>query len=162
MGKKWVARLAPVWSVALGWAAIDQIVKVWALGALWAAEREIIPGVLWFNLARNSGAAFGLFPRGQFLFILVALLLIGVGIWAPLVMGGRRWSVGRIGLGLLVGGGIGNLIDRVFRGGEVVDFIDFRFWPVFNVADTGIVAGTTLVFLYLITSLLRPGEAKPE
>jgi signal peptidase II len=161
VGGKRIAELLPVWSVALGWALIDQIVKVWALGALRASEREIIPSVLWLNLTRNPGAAFGLFPHGQVFFILVAVFLMGVGVWAPLVMGGRRWDTGRLGLGLLVGGGLGNLIDRVFRGGEVVDFIDFRFWPVFNVADMGIVTGTVLVFIYLAGSILRPGEDGP-
>lgn len=157
-----LARLGVVWAVALGWLVLDQVVKIWALGALWAGERLVIPGVLWFNLARNPGAAFGLFPRGQVFFIGVTVLLIGVGVWAPLVMDAKRWSLGHIGLGVLVGGGIGNLVDRVFRGGQVVDFIDFRFWPVFNLADTGIVVGTALVFIYLASSLFRPGGAKPE
>ncbi len=157
-----LAGLIPVWAVALGWVVLDQVVKAWALGALWAGQREVIPGVLWFNLTRNPGAAFGLFPRGQAFFIGVNVLLVGVGVWVPLVMGAKRWSLGHIGLGLLLGGGIGNLVDRVFREGQVVDFIDFRFWPVFNFADIGIVVGTAIVLIYLASSLLRPGGAKPE
>ncbi len=157
-----LASLAVVWGIALGWLVLDQLVKLWALGSLWAGEREIVPGVLWFNLIRNPGAAFGLFPRGQVYLVAVNLLLMGVGVWAPLVMDAKRWSLGHIGLGLLVGGGIGNLVDRVFRGGQVVDFIDFRFWPVFNLADMGIVIGTGLVFLYLAAGLLRPGAAEAD
>ncbi len=162
-GKAWLARLPGgakrllvVWVTALLWLAIDQIVKVWALNTLWAGEVEVIPGILWFNLTRNPGAAFGLFPRGQAFLIGVSVLLIGVGVFAPLVMGGRRISLGTLGLGLLVGGGVGNFVDRIFRGGQVVDFVDFRVWPVFNVADMGIVMGTALVFLYLVAGLLRP------
>lgn len=156
------ARLAVVWGIALAWVVIDQIVKVWVLRALWAGDRVVIPGVLWFNLVRNPGAAFGLFPRGQVFVIATSVLLVGVGLWAPLVMGAKRWSLGHIGLGLLVGGGLGNLVDRLFRGGLVVDFIDTRIWPVFNVADIGIVVGTGLVILYLAYSLLRPGGAAPK
>lgn len=155
------ARLCVVWGTALVWTALDQVVKQWALTALWSGEREVISGFLWFNLVRNPGAAFGLFPGGKGFFVAIGVLLIGVGVWAPLVMGGKRFNLGLVGLGVLVGGGVGNLMDRLFRGGQVVDFIDFRFWPIFNFADMGIVIGTGLVFVYLVRNLFRP-EAKAK
>jgi signal peptidase II len=158
---EFAARLCGVWGTALVWTALDQLVKQWALTALWSGEREVIAGVLWFNLVRNPGAAFGLFPGGKGFFVAIGVLLIGVGVWAPLVMGGKRLSLGVMGLGVLVGGGVGNLMDRLFRGGQVVDFIDFRFWPIFNFADMGIVIGTGLVFIYLVRNLFRP-EAKAK
>jgi len=148
--------LGAVWAVALAWCLVDLLTKEWALRTLWAGEKEVIPGVLWFNLVRNPGAAFGLLPQGQPFFIATAVLLIGVGVWAPLAVGGRGFGPGHLGLGLLVGGGLGNLVDRAFREGLVVDFIDFRVWPVFNLADTGIVVGTCLVLFYLLRSLVRP------
>lgn len=153
------ARLGIVWGVALAWFGADLATKAWALRFLVHGEREVVPGVLWFNLVRNPGAAFGLFPRGQVVFMVVTVLLLGVGVWAPLVLEGRGRgvSLGHVGLGILVGGGLGNLFDRVFRAGLVVDFIDFRFWPIFNLADTGIVVGTALVFICLVWGLLRPG-----
>lgn len=153
------ARLGTVWGVALAWFGADLLTKTWALRVLAYGEREIVPGVLWFNLVRNPGAAFGLFPRGQLVFTVVTVLLVGVGVWAPLALEGRGRGagLGHVGLGILVGGGLGNLFDRVFRGGLVVDFIDFRVWPIFNLADTGIVVGTVLVFIYLVWGLLRPG-----
>lgn len=154
-------RLCVVWGTALVWTALDQLVKQWALSALWSGEREVISGLLWFNLVRNPGAAFGLFPGGKGFFVAIGVLLIGVGVWAPLVMGGKRFNLGLVGLGVLVGGGVGNLMDRLFRGGQVVDFIDFRFWPIFNFADMGIVIGTGLVFVYLVRNLFRP-EAKAK
>ena len=158
---EFAARLCVVWGTALVWTALDQIVKQWALSALWSGEREVISGFLWFNLVRNPGAAFGLFPGGKGFFVAIGVLLIGVGVWAPLVMGGKRFNLGLVGLGVLVGGGVGNLMDRLFRGGQVVDFIDFRFWPIFNFADMGIVVGTVLVFVYLVRNLFRP-EAKAK
>jgi len=148
--------LLAVWVTALAWLAADLASKAWALKVLAGTEREVIPGLLWFDLVRNPGAAFGLLPGGRPLFIALAVLLLGVGVWAPLVLDMRRPGLGHLGLGLLVGGGMGNLFDRVFRGGLVVDFVDFRFWPVFNVADIGIVVGTALVVVFLACRLLRP------
>jgi signal peptidase II len=148
--------LLAVWVTALVWLAADLASKTWALRVLAGAEREVIPGLLWFDLVRNPGAAFGLLPGGRPLFIALAVLLLGVGVWAPVVLDMRRLGLGHLGLGLLVGGGMGNLFDRVFRGGLVVDFIDFRFWPVFNIADIGIVVGTVLVAVFLASGLFRP------
>jgi len=149
------AGLLVVWGLALLWLAIDVAAKTWALDALAGGEMEVVPGLMWFNLIRNPGAAFGLLPGGQALFIPLSLLLIGVGVWAPLTLEMRRFGVGHLGLGLLVGGGMGNLYDRIFREGLVVDFIDVRFWPVFNVADIGIVVGTGLVVLFLVLGIFR-------
>lgn len=155
---RWTS-LAVIWSIALIWITADFITKVWALETLAAGDIEVVPGILWFNLARNPGAAFSLLPGGRPLFIAMSVLLLGVGFWAPFALNLRRFSLGHLGLGLLVGGGAGNLIDRVFRDGLVVDFIDFRFWPIFNIADIGIVSGTILILWFLVRDLLRPGGA---
>ncbi len=122
--------------------ATDQLSKWWALETL--ADRNI--NLFWtlrFNLVRNTGAAFGL---GQSLdtYIAVLALLFVVGVtWAS--WGGRRLPVSPLFSGMILGGAIGNLVDRAFRsgdgflGGAVVDFIDLQWWPVFNVADAAIV-----------------------
>jgi signal peptidase II len=157
MGPRWRDRLTGLiilWALAFIWLAVDLATKSWALHVLAGGEREVIPGFLWFNLVRNPGAAFGLLPAGRPLFIAMTALMIGVGILAPLLLDMRRLGLGHIGLGLLVGGGMGNLFDRVFRDGLVVDFIDTRFWPIFNVADIGIVIGTGITLIYLISYLL--------
>jgi len=143
-----------VWGLALFWLAADLTTKTWALGALAGGEIEAVPGLVWFNLIRNPGAAFGLLPGGRALFMSLTVFLLGVGVWAPLALGMKRLGLGHVGLGLLVGGALGNLYDRVFRGGLVVDFIDLKFWPVFNVADIGIVVGTGLVVIYLVSGVL--------
>ncbi len=154
--------LAVVWGLALVWVVLDQLSKQWALGALAAGQQEIIPGFLYFTLARNPGAAFSLLPGGRVLFITLTFFLLGVGIWAPLALGdAKRPWVATLGFALLVGGALGNLVDRLFRDGLVVDFIDVRFWPIFNLADTGICVGSGIVLLYLVWNLFRP-EVKPE
>ena len=105
----------------------------------------MIDGVLTFRLTYNSGGAFGL---GQGLpgFFLVASVVIVVMV---IVIASRvddpRWVVP---LGAVLGGGVGNLIDRLVRepGGRVVDFIDLQVWPLFNVADSAIVLGVATLF----------------
>ncbi len=108
----------------------------------------VIPGVMQLTYTTNTGGAFGLLEGLPWLF---ALATIGVSVaivWAsPRV---RRASVA-VALGMILGGALGNLADRLSGGlsldGTVTDFIDFRIWPVFNLADTAIVLGALfLVF----------------
>lgn len=101
----------------------------------------------------NTGAAFGLFPSFGDFFIVVAVIVIAALILYSLHLPDGLWII-RIALGLQLGGAIGNLIDRLRRG-SVVDFIDLNFWPlrrwpVFNLADTSIVAGVTLLALMMV------------
>lgn len=126
--------------------AFDQATKQLALQALQDGAVDLIDGVLRFRLTYNSGGAFGLLP-GLPGFFLVATLVIVVGI----LIGVRkveddRWA---IPLGMVLGGGLGNAADRVFRdtGGGVVDFIDLHVWPVFNVADMSIVLGALVILI---------------
>lgn len=93
--------------------------------------------------------AFGLF-RGQGLWVTLATLAVLGGLGWSTLRSGRpqsRWTV--LGLGLILGGAAGNLADRA-RLGAVVDFLDFRVWPVFNVADSCITVGAALVALQLM------------
>ena len=126
--------------------AVDQWSKYWAVGAL--SDRSI--DVFWklrFHLVANTGFAFS---TGQGLGPILGLvaLVVVVVLWR---MRSRFPStVGTLALGLVLGGAFGNLIDRALRTprwgrGAVVDFIDFRFWPVFNVADMAIVIGVLLL-----------------
>lgn len=119
---------------------------------------DVIEGILTFRLTYNSGGAFGLLQDFPWVF-LVATLTIIVGI----LIGVRRitepqWSPA---LGLVLGGGLGNAIDRVFRDtdGAVVDFIDLHVWPVFNVADMAIVSGAVAILVIGWRSEARTGDA---
>jgi signal peptidase II len=97
------------------------------------------------DLTRNTGAAFSLFRTGGSLFIGLAVV-ISAGILVMYRRVAQSALVIRLGLGMVLGGAVGNLIDRV-RLGYVVDFIDLRWWPVFNVADSAIVVGVLLLML---------------
>jgi signal peptidase II len=132
----------------------DQTSKTWALHHLQLSERHVL-GPIWLVLTFNSGAAFSL---GRGVTPIVEAVVVVLVVW--LVVFSRR--AGRaastpvaVGLGLLLGGATGNLIDRVFRHhhGAVIDFIDaLRIgthdrWPVFNVADAAIVVGVLILVL---------------
>jgi signal peptidase II len=118
---------------------------------------ELIPGVLQLRFTTNPGGAFGLFGNLSVLFVAFSVVVIGVVVLASRNLPGRASA---FGLGLVLGGAAGNLTDRLIRGpglqGEVVDFIDFHVWPVFNAADSAIVIGA-LVLLFL--GLRRQGAA---
>lgn len=126
--------------------SVDQITKELALSGLSDGPMELIEGVLTLRLTFNPGGAFGLLRGLPGFFLVATVLVIGV-----ILLWARRLDdlKSAIPLGLVLGGGLGNLADRLFRdtGGKVVDFIDLHVWPVFNLADSAIVAGVVLILL---------------
>ena len=140
------ARIAFV-VLAAAFVVADQLSKAWVRGNL-AAPRvfiDLVPGVVQLRYVENSGAAFGMFPGAGGLFVLIACLcIVGLGAYAVL---GRDGSLARMAaLGMVCGGAAGNLIDRI-ASGHVTDFIALEFidFPVFNVADIGVVLGGVLL-----------------
>lgn len=120
------------------------------------AVGEAIPmGIFDIRHVHNTGAAFGMLANSGFLFVAVAVIvLIGMLVALPHIRKAETPVV--VALGLIAGGTLGNLVDRV-RFGYVVDFIDFRWWPVFNVADSCICVGVGL----LIWKILTQPQATP-
>ena len=108
--------------------------------------------VVWrldFSLSYNTGSAFSLFQGDTGILVVVAVVLVAV----LLVMVWRAATLGRaVILGLILGGALGNLCDRFFRGehGAVVDYVDFHFFPSFNVADSCITVGCILLILSIL------------
>ncbi|MCI0403678.1 MAG: signal peptidase II [Acidobacteria bacterium] len=138
---------------------LDQGVKWLVAGSLRVGEvRPVLPGFFNLTYLHNRGAAFGLFadsdsPAVRALLIgfsLAALALVLYLLWRGVSSRPTGW-----GLGLILGGALGNLLDRV-RAGQVVDFLDFHFggyhWPAFNLADSAVVLGALL----LMVEVLRP------
>ena len=146
--------------VALAVILLDQASKEWVRGAFGLHESiPVIPGFFDLTYIRNTGAAWGMFS-GQNL----ALSLLAFGMLVVLVVFRRKLlppgRLHRVALGLLCGGIVGNLFDRL-RLDYVTDFLDFHFrgahFPAFNVADSAICAG---VFLFwLASAFARPGRA---
>lgn len=113
----------------------------------------IIKEVFHLTYILNPGAAFGMFAHNRLFFIAIAVIVIGVIIWARREILASPWEV-KAGCGLFLGGAIGNLIDRA-RQGLVIDFFDFRIWPVFNIADIAICIGVGLIIWNLLKTELK-------
>ena len=134
----------------------DQSTKWWALRALAPLHSiTILPGLFNLTFVENPGVAFGLFP-GYGTFISIIIIILGVSsIWLLKQICWQRISPNLIG-GLLVGGAIGNLADRL-RFDYVVDFLDLHLgnyasWPVFNIADSAICVSFTWMFILMLRS----------
>ncbi len=143
---------------------VDQLTKHWALNALADGPIDIV-WTLRFNLVFNRGMAFSQ-AEGLGPIIGVVALVIIVGLLVSLRRG--TGGFGMIGVGLVVGGAAGNVVDRVFRApglfrGAVVDFIDLQWFPVFNIADASInIGAAVLVIGALVRGRDEAAEAEAE
>ncbi len=157
--------MSPKLRIGLGAAVtgllLDQATKLLIVHNLTYADRiEVIEGFFYLTHVRNPGAAFGLFATAPaewrvFFFIGISLVALGiiVSFFRKLAPGDRLPA---LALGMITGGAVGNLVDRVFRH-EVVDFLHFRLWegyswPDFNFADSFIVVGVALLVLELLAT----------
>ena len=141
--------------VALIWLILDQATKVLAVELLENQGRVIDLGVMDLNTIRNSGGAFGI-PGLPGMFVVVTIVVLVLVIRA--LPKTDRLSLA-LAYGLVCGGALGNVADRLFRtpgfpSGAVVDFFDLRWWPIFNIADIGIVTGA-LAIAILMTLIER-------
>lgn len=136
---------------------VDQLVKALVRQNLQAgAPIDVFHNVLSWNLTRNSGAAFGLFPTGGAFFVAVAVSVVVVILANHSRLSRAPWPT-RSAVALIAGGAMGNALDRI-RLGYVTDFVDLHWWPVFNIADSAIVLG---VGLLLVQTVLARSES-PE
>ena len=144
---------------ALGTLVADLVTKLWVVERLDGDTVRLLGGGLLLRESRNPGAAFGIAGGATVLFTVIAVVVISViARYAPRLRS-RGWAVA---LGLVLGGALGNLVDRVLRDpapfrGAVVDFIDFRIWPSFNLADSGIVVGGLLAVLLSLRGIEPTG-----
>jgi signal peptidase II len=138
--RQWLS-LAAIAVAALG---ADQLTKQVVARALALGEEVQIAGPFSIHHVHNSGIAFGLFANATS--IVIALTAIAV-VWMLVFFArsGARHPVLPVALGFVLGGSLSNLLDRV-RLGHVTDFLDLRYWPAFNLADTFIVVGVAILF----------------
>ena len=120
---------------------LDRVTKIVAVSNMsYGQSIHILPNIFHFTFVLNNGTAFGLFKGANSALAVLSVLVITLIIFYVLKNKVSTFA-SSLALGLILGGAIGNLFDRI-RFGYVIDFIDFRIWPVFNIADSAITIGT--------------------
>lgn len=108
----------------------------------------VIENIFHITYIENPGAAFGILANQRVLFLILTALIVGVMIYLYFSLVNKK-SLTAVSLGIVVSGAIGNFIDR-FLQGTVTDFLDFRIWPIFNIADICICVGLVLICYFVI------------
>ena len=142
--------------------ALDQFTKYYISNNFVMAEtKPLIPHVLGITYVYNTGGAWGMLKDQTWLLLSVTIVIMLVCIALLLKFGVKNklmfWAIT-----LILSGGVGNMIDRIFRGGKVIDFFDLLFmeYPVFNVADCAIVIGAGMLLLYFLIDMIKESKQK--
>ena len=133
----------------------DFATKHWAISAFDSQPQKILGDLLSFTLVRNSGAAFSFATGFSIFFALLALAVVAAVVYYAKQITSSGWQ---LTAGLLLGGVLGNLTDRIFRepgwlSGHVIDWIQIPNWPVFNIADCAIVTAAAISFALTLRNI---------
>ncbi|WP_295236036.1 signal peptidase II [Veillonella sp.] len=134
--------------IGIIWLVIDQVTKLWVQEGMTLGQSiPLIPNVFHLTYILNKGAAFGILANQRLFFLCIVMVLLAV-LWyfRQYIRTGDVFT--KLGTTLLVSGALGNAWDR-YHIGAVVDFFDFRIWPIFNVADVGICVGVALLAIHV-------------
>lgn len=139
----------PILLLAIIISGLDQWTKYYVqTNMVLGMSIPVIPDIFHLTYILNPGAAFGILENQRLFFVIIAVaMVVAVVYFYPHIA--RQPLLLRLGAGLLTGGAIGNCIDRI-KTGAVVDFFDFRIWPIFNVADIAIVVGVAGIVYTLV------------
>lgn len=150
----WLALAA----IALAAVAADQLTKHLVASQLTLDDGVHVIGPLWIRHVQNSGIAFGFFSQATAGVIVLTTIAV---VWMLIFFarGGSRHPILPVALGLVIGGSVSNLVDRV-RLGYVTDFVDLRWWPAFNLADSFIVIGVLVLLATLVFAERDPGRQR--
>lgn len=143
--------LIAVLSVLFGSVILDQLTKAIVVSQMALYEEvPFLPGLIRFYHTRNTGAAFSMFSDNRWVFMVFSVIAMMIMTYLLVKFHGRHWLLS-VSLAAVLGGGIGNMIDRVLSG-YVVDFLDFQFmkFAVFNVADIFVTCGSVALAVYIL------------
>ncbi len=150
-----------VFIISISILALDQLTKkLIYLNFLPGQSRPIIENIFHLTLVYNRGIAFGLFVGTVIISVFISVVVIILLIVSVIKIKGPDLML-KIAFSLILGGAVGNLVDRI-RFGYVIDFLDFRLWPVFNVADIAITTGAGLLVVYLFKMRNVKSGARPK
>ena len=142
---------------------VDQITKAYIVANVpEQTPQPFIRGILNIDHIKNSGGAWGIFSGNTIFLVVVTLAIMFVCIYL-LVFKAKNKPLYFWAICLVLAGGVGNMIDRLFRGGQVVDFLQFDFWqdfPIFNIADCAIVLGCGLLILHFVLDWIKDIKEK--
>lgn len=138
---------------------LDQVTKYIIIEKLpLNSSMEVIRGFFYITHVKNTGAAFGLFQDSTRTLTIISFVAIVLIIILKIMLK-LNYAFYNVSLGFILGGALGNLIDRYFVG-EVTDFLNFTFWPVFNIADSFIIIGFCLIIILILREYLKKGKTQ--
>ncbi|MBM3702846.1 MAG: signal peptidase II [Actinobacteria bacterium] len=138
---------------------LDQVTKYIIIERLpLNSSMEVIRGFFYITHVKNTGAAFGLFQDSTRTLTIISFVAIALIIILKIMLK-LNYAFYNVSLGFILGGALGNLIDRYFVG-EVTDFLNFTFWPVFNIADSFIIIGFCLIIILILREYLKKGKTQ--
>ncbi len=147
--KLYAIRFGGILSIAGVVLLLDRLSKVWVRRHFDLGESRRITSWFFLTYVQNTGTAFGMFQGNNKALLLLAFLILGVLLYSARGLAERGGFIGAFGIALVLGGAIGNVMDRIHFG-QVIDFLDFRVWPIFNIADSAISVGTLGIMIGLL------------
>lgn len=153
-----------VWAlIILAVFGMDRLTKEWVLNSVAGNPITVIKNFFYIRHLENEGAAFSIL-QGKTIFLIITTIIVASVIIYLLIKNKNKFL--RTSLAIILGGALGNFYDRVFRGGSVVDFLEFHFgsylFPTFNLADTFVVIGTILLGIYILFIYKEPKAKRHE
>jgi signal peptidase II len=128
---------------------VDRVSKAWIRHHFQLGESRRVTAWFYLTFVENTGTAFGLFQGNNKALSILAFLILGALLYGARGLSERGGFWGALGVALVLGGAVGNIMDRMHFG-QVIDFLDFRVWPVFNFADSAITTGTLSIMIGLL------------
>ena len=141
-------RFGGIMSIAGFVLLLDRFSKAWVRHHFQLGESRRVTSWFYLTFVQNTGTAFGLFQGNNKSLLILAFIILGVLLYGARGLSERGGFWGALGVALVLGGALGNVVDRIHYG-QVIDFLDFRVWPVFNFADSAISVGTASLMIGL-------------
>lgn len=136
---------------------LDRLSKAWIMDHFRLGESRRIASYFYLTFVKNTGTAFGIFQGNNKALLILAVLILGSLLYGARGLSERGGFWGALGVALVLGGAVGNMVDRVHYG-HVIDFLDFRVWPVFNIADSAITVGAFSLVIGLLKNKEKAGR----
>ena len=149
--KLYAIRFGGILTIAGAVLLLDRLTKLWVRHHFLLGESRRVTSWFYLTYVENTGTAFGLFQGNNKALAILAIIILGAVLYSARGLSERGGFWGALGVALVLGGAVGNVMDRMHFG-RVIDFLDFRVWPVFNVADSAISVGMLFVLIGLFGS----------